>query len=88
MLENVFSEKVRNFLEHLRRLMSKSITIQIVRHGIDPHETEWQQMLIEDEQPGNSSYVDYLVRMHGQIQHEMTSAPSFTERAAMLNFLH
>lgn len=80
---------MRGFFEHLQRLANNNgISIQIVRQGIDPGETEWLQMLIEDEQAGNSSYVDYLVRMHGQIQHEMTTAPSFTERAAMLNFLH
>lgn len=34
------------------------------------------------------SYVDFLCRIHGQIQQDLTATPTLAERAALLNFMH
>lgn len=83
------SSKLKTLLQKLQHSRSRYLWLTIVRQGIDPpNELEWNQLLMEEALPGAASYVDYLCRIHGQIQQEVNAIPSLTERAAMLNFLH
>lgn len=88
-LNNVLSTQVRTLLNKLHYQRSHYLALTVIRSGIDPSEhTDWLPMLIEDAQAGAPSYIDFLCRIHGQIQQELSTGPSLTERAAMLNFLH
>lgn len=87
-LNNPVSQKVKTLIQKLQHGRARYLWLSIVRQGIEPSELEWNQMLIEDPQPGAAAYVAYLCRIHVQIQQEVNSIPSLTERAAMLNFLH
>lgn len=87
-LNNAISQKLTTLMQKLQHGRARYLWLTIVRQGIEPSEHEWNQMLIEESQPGTASYVDFLCRIHGQIQQEVNAIPSLTERAAMLNFLH
>lgn len=77
-------------IQKLQYQRPQFLWLSIIRNGLDPWEHEWAQLLIENAQPAavSSSYLDYLCRIHGQIQQELTATPTLSERAAMLNFLH
>ena len=87
-LDNPFSLRVRSLLHLLQQQRSNHLWLQVIRQGLDPYEPEWNQLLIEDSYSGSSSYVDFLCRIHGNVQQDMNSVPSLAERAAMLSFLH
>lgn len=87
-LGNEASSRIRTLIQKLQHQRSNYLGLSIVRSGIDPSEVEWAGLLAEEPQSSTHSYVDFLCRIHGQIQQELTTGPSLTERAAMLNFLH
>lgn len=87
-LSNEISSRIRTLLQKIQHQRSRYLGLSIIRSGIDPSEMEWAQMLAEEPQSNVPSYVDFLCRIHSQIQQELTSGPSLSERAAMLNFLH
>lgn len=75
----------------LERQYQRPMSYQIVRPGIDHAlEAEWLQALVEDSSPAGSSYVDWLCRLHGMIQTDMSSISSslLADRSALLNFFH
>ncbi len=87
-LKNEISSKVRTLIQKLQHQRSQYLSLNIIRNGIDPWEYEWGHLLAEEGHSSHPSYVDYLCRVHGQIQQELSATPSLSERAAMLNFLH
>lgn len=87
-LNNEISSRIRTLLQKIQHQRSRHLGLSIIRSGIDPWELEWAQLLVEEPQSGIPSYVDFLCRIHSQIQQELTAGPSLSERAAMLNFLH
>lgn len=87
-LNNLLSWRVRSFISVLRNQYPNSfLSLQVVRQGVDATEVEWNAMMVED---GHSSYglsyVDFLCRLHNQINHELSSS-SLAERTALLSFL-
>lgn len=90
-LSNDLSRRVRTLIAKLHHQRPHHhLSLSILRSGIDPWEPEWRLLLAEDSYPPGQipSYIDYLCRAHGQIQQELATGPSLTERAALLNFLH
>lgn len=71
----------------LPRHQRQYLPLLVIRSGIDHSEIDWANSLIEDGQAAlGPSYVDFLCRLHNQINVEMNSS-SLAERAALLSFL-
>lgn len=88
-LNNEFSSNVRTLINKVQFQRPRHLALTIIRSGMDPTEhTDWISMLVEDAHSTSPSYIDFLCRIHGQIQQELSAGPTLTERAAMLNFLH
>ncbi|CAG8723248.1 20660_t:CDS:10, partial [Dentiscutata erythropus] len=68
--ENQTSAQIRSIIAHLQSQRSKDLRLTIVRTQIDPSELEFNSLLVEDENNGAMSYVDYLCYIHKQIQTE------------------
>ncbi|KAF0507910.1 ER to Golgi transport-related protein [Gigaspora margarita] len=71
-LENQASVQIRSIIAHLQSQRSKYLRLTIVRTQIDPSEIEFNSLLVEDENNGAMSYVDYLCYIHKQIQTEVS----------------
>jgi protein transport protein SEC24 len=64
-----------------------STPIILIRFSLDSNEVDFMNLLVEDGQASiGPSYVDFLCRLHNQINHEMNSS-SLAERTALLSFL-
>jgi protein transport protein SEC24 len=86
-LANPASQRARHLIEMVQSRYDKNLTLQIIRQSVDPSEVHWQNSMVEDAQGSlGPSYVDFLCRLHNQINHEMNSA-SLAERTALLSFL-
>lgn len=86
-LPNAASQHARTLIQTIRAGYEKHLPLTIVRNSLDPTEVRWQNNMVEDAQSSlGPSYVDFLCRLHNQINHEMTSA-SLAERTALLSFL-
>jgi protein transport protein SEC24 len=86
-LANPASQRARHLISTIRSRYEKNLPLTIIRQSVDPSEIHWQHAMIEDAQSSlGPSYVDFLCRLHNQINHEMTSA-SLAERTALLSFL-
>lgn len=85
-LNNMLSYHARRLINQIQAKYDRTLPLQIIRQGIDAADADWQQCLIEDAQTSlGPSYVDFLCRLHGQINHEMTSS-SLAEKTALLSF--
>ncbi|KAJ3293514.1 COPII coat Sec23p-Sfb3p heterodimer component [Borealophlyctis nickersoniae] len=74
-LENTVSEKVRNIIGRVRSERPRYMQLQIVRQQTDHMlEVEFGNMMVEDQNLDNMSYVDYLCAVHRHIQMEMSSS--------------
>ena len=85
------SAAVRRLLERLQAQRARHLALQIVRQGIDHGpEADWLQNLVEDSSPAGASYCDFLVRLHGQVIHDLGSISTsiLTDKAALLSFFH
>lgn len=87
-LNNEMSKQIRVLLQKLQHQRAYHLALSVIRNGLDPWEHEWSQLIVEEPIGQSLSYVDFLCRTHGQIQTELTTGPSLTERAAMLSFMH
>ncbi|CAG8568852.1 15714_t:CDS:10 [Acaulospora morrowiae] len=71
-LDNPTSIRIRSIITYLQSQRSKYLRLTIVRRGMDPSELEFNSLLVEDENNGAMSYVDYLCYIHKQIQTEVS----------------
>ncbi|CAG8657181.1 5507_t:CDS:10 [Rhizophagus irregularis] len=72
-LENPTSIRIRSIISYLQTQRSKYLRLTIARMQIDATEIEFHNLLVEDENNGAMSYVDYLCYIHKQIQTEVNN---------------
>ncbi|KAI8910290.1 Sec23/Sec24 trunk domain-containing protein [Gorgonomyces haynaldii] len=71
--DNEYSKQVSIVIEYLRSIRYRFMQLNIVRQGMDPqNEQRFGQLLIEDSNLDNQSYVDYLCDIHRSIQKGMS----------------
>ncbi|CAG8538284.1 12091_t:CDS:10 [Funneliformis mosseae] len=70
-LKNNTSIQIRSIINYLQLQRSKYLRLTIARMQIDATEIEFHSLLVEDENNGAMSYVDYLCFIHKQIQMEV-----------------
>lgn len=91
-LNNPWSKELGRIMQELQDSRSHSLDLQVVRLGIDTAlEAEvLQSIMIEDSTPAGPSYADFLCKLHGQIQHDIThsSGSILADKTALLSFLH
>lgn len=90
-LNNSRSAHLRETVSALRTLAGSPLPLRLVRQSVDvAEEAQWSQWLVEDSSPAGASYVDYLCRVHSQIQQVIAQGVtlSLAERTSMLNFFH
>ncbi|KAI9033292.1 Sec23/Sec24 trunk domain-containing protein [Hyaloraphidium curvatum] len=72
-LDNRRSQLIRAIVDYVQNQRYNYMQLQIVRHQIDPFlEVEYNNMLVEDKNQDNATYVDYLCSVHRQIQVELS----------------
>ncbi|ORX81264.1 hypothetical protein K493DRAFT_242055 [Basidiobolus meristosporus CBS 931.73] len=72
-LDNPISKQVQTLVQHLQKNRVRYPVLQIVRQSMDQVELEFANLLVEDKNNDNMSYVDYLCFIHRQIQHELST---------------
>jgi hypothetical protein len=91
-LNNPWSKELGRIFKDLQDSRPYFLDLQVVRLGIDTAlEAEvLQSVMIEDSTPAGPSYADFLCKIHGQIQHDMThsSVSILADKTALLSFLH
>lgn len=92
-LDNPCSKALVRLVDDLQASRSHFLDLQIVRLGIDTAvEAEvLQSIMIEDSTPAGPSYADFLCKIHGQIQHDVSNFSSgslLSDKSALLSFLH
>jgi hypothetical protein len=90
-LNNDISRKFDNLIQEITFFRNKNLSLQLVRFGIDTIlEAEIiQSLFIEDSTPSGPSYADFLCKIHGQIQQELShSSTILPEKTALLSFFH
>ncbi|KAJ9084294.1 COPII coat Sec23p-Sfb3p heterodimer component [Entomophthora muscae] len=70
-LENPFSQQLNLLISELRKMRPHGMSFNIVRQQLDPSEVEFANLLVEDKNLDNQSYIDYLCVVHRQIQTEV-----------------
>ncbi|KAK9729542.1 COPII coat Sec23p-Sfb3p heterodimer component [Basidiobolus ranarum] len=71
-LDNPTSHQIRTLMKVLQQEKVRYPNLQIVRHQMDQAELEFSNLMVEDKNNDNMSYVDYLCFIHRQIQNELT----------------
>ncbi|KAK9760738.1 COPII coat Sec23p-Sfb3p heterodimer component [Basidiobolus ranarum] len=72
-LDNPMSKRIRALVDHLQKGRVRYPVLQIVRQSMDQVELEFANLLVEDKNNDNMSYVDYLCFIHRQIQNELSN---------------
>jgi protein transport protein SEC24 len=68
-LESSHSRQVRVIIDYLRKLRPRFMQLSIVREGLDVQNAmRFSNLLIEDANLDNMSYVDFLCNVHRSIQ--------------------
>lgn len=68
-LPNEPSKQLAVFIAQLRQIRHRFLQLTIVRQGLDQHhDARFSNLLIEDSNHDNMSYVDYLCTVHRNIQ--------------------
>lgn len=89
-LNNPFSAKLRQIVTVLRSQHPRHLALRVIRQSVDiAEDAEFSAMLVEDASSVAASYVDFLCRVHAQIQHALTQGTglSLAERTSILSFL-
>ncbi|KAJ2995947.1 COPII coat Sec23p-Sfb3p heterodimer component [Globomyces sp. JEL0801] len=74
-LDNPHSHQIRSVIQYLRTQRPRFMQMNICRQGLDPtNEARCAQLMIEDANFENSSYIDYLVSIHRNIQSEISNS--------------
>lgn len=90
-LQNARSAKIRQIITVLRsQNLPRHLNLRLVRQSVDiAEDAEFANSLVEDASSIAASYVDFLCRVHSQIQHNISqgSTLSLAERTSILSFL-
>jgi protein transport protein SEC24 len=70
-LDNPHSRQVSTFINYLKSIRPRFMQLVIIRQDIDSIE-KFNNMMVEDANFDNSSYVDYLVSCHRNIQADIS----------------
>lgn len=92
LLDNDTSRKFDKIIQEIGFSRNRNMNIQVIRFGIDTIlEAEIiQSIFIEDSTPSGPSYADFLCKIHGQVQQELShsSTSILPEKTALLSFFH
>ncbi|KAH8116706.1 hypothetical protein DFH11DRAFT_1724673 [Phellopilus nigrolimitatus] len=79
-LNTLLSTQVRNILARRRaERHGSALRMRIARQNLDAVEIELSDMLVEDQNCGAMSYIDYLCFVHKQINHALTNNTSIEQ---------
>ncbi|CAG8555774.1 1225_t:CDS:10 [Paraglomus occultum] len=80
-LDNTISRRVRFIMSYLQTQRYKYLQLVIVRNTLDASEIEFNNLLVEDDNNGAMSYVEYLCYIHRQIQSERSPTKARLRKA-------
>lgn len=90
-IQSARSAKLRQIITVLRsQYPGNFLNLRLVRQSVDISEdADFSHQLVEDSTSSSPSYVDFLCKVHSQIQHALTqgSSLSLAERTSILSFL-
>jgi protein transport protein SEC24 len=73
-ISNPHSKQLLFLITHLRQTRPRFMQLNLVRQGMDPTvELRFNNLMIEDANLDNVSYVDFLINAHRNIQTNLSS---------------